>query len=179
MGLVVTGMTPEQEAAFAEFVRAHATELLRYARWLIPDAAESEDALQMALLRVARHWSQQLAAPEAYARVVLRNLATDRARRAHLVATPAELPEAGTPSGPDPAEAVAAQAQLDHVLAALPSKQRTAVVLRVLEGLSAAETAAVMGCAVGTVKSNLSRGLRAAERMLAHIESAEVGTWTV
>jgi DNA-directed RNA polymerase specialized sigma24 family protein len=46
----------------------------------------------------------------------------------------------------------------------LPAVQRATVVLRYYEQLSVAETAAVLGCATGTVKSNTSRGLAALRR---------------
>jgi RNA polymerase sigma factor (sigma-70 family) len=46
-----------------------------------------------------------------------------------------------------------------RILVQLPTRQRTAVVLRYWEELSEAETAEVMGCSVGAVKSATSRGL--------------------
>jgi RNA polymerase sigma-70 factor (sigma-E family) len=163
-------VTPIHEAEFTEFVRTHGDALLRYARLLVPDEVEAEDVLQVALLRVLKHWPEQLRSPEAYARSVLVNLGRDRARRRHLVPVP--VPESSDPTGgdlapgPDPADAISARARLDQVLAALPPRQRVTVVLRVLEGLSEAETAAAMGCSAGTVKSNLSRGLANARAAL-------------
>ncbi len=159
-------MNPSDEHDFTEFVRAHGDRLLRFARLLVPDAAEAEDALQTALLRLTRHWSRGLDSPEAYVRAALVNLAKDRGRRRHLVPLPVELDPGLGPAGPDHAEAVAARAQLDQVLAALPPRQRVAVVLRVVEGLSEAETAALMRCAAGTAKSNLARGLARAREIL-------------
>jgi RNA polymerase sigma factor (sigma-70 family) len=53
-------------------------------------------------------------------------------------------------------------ADADEMFAALrrlPERQRTAVVLRYYQDLSEAETAAAMGCSLGTVKSSVSRGL--------------------
>jgi RNA polymerase sigma-70 factor (sigma-E family) len=152
-------VTPSEEQDFTEFVRTHGDRLLRFARLLVPDAAEAEDVLQIALLRLTRHWSKRLRSPEAYVRAALVNLAKDRGRRSHLVPVPAESGDEPPVAGSDPAEAIAARTHLDQLLAALPPRQRVAVVLRVVDGLSEAETAALMRCSVGTVKSNLARGL--------------------
>jgi RNA polymerase sigma-70 factor (sigma-E family) len=145
------------EDAFTEFVRQRAHALLRTARLLIPDHSEAEDALQTALLRLTRHWP--VAEPEAYVRRTLANLAKDRGRRRHLVPAPQDVAVALFPVLPDHADAHASQAFLEALLARVPERQRTAVVLRVIEGLSEAETAVAMSCSPGTVKSNLSRGL--------------------
>ncbi len=166
--LVVVDVTPSEEQDFTEFVRAHGDQLLRFARLLVPDTAEAEDALQTALLRLIRHWSRRLDSPQAYVRATLVNLAKDRGRRRHLVPVPVEaavgpdLPAAGT----DHAEAIAAQAYLDQILTALPPRQRVTVVLRVVDGLSEAETADLMRCSPGTVKSNLARGLHKVRALL-------------
>ncbi|MEU8261920.1 SigE family RNA polymerase sigma factor [Micromonospora sp. NPDC048999] len=152
-------MTPSEEQDFTEFVQVHGNQLLRFARLLVPDAAEAEDVLQTALLRLVRHWPRKLDSPEAYVRAVLVNLAKDRGRRSHLVPVPTEADPDSPEPGPDHAEAIAARTHLDQVLAGLPPRQRVTVVLRVIDGLSEAETAAVMGCSPGTVKSNLARGL--------------------
>ena len=53
------------------------------------------------------------------------------------------------------------QAELLDALAALPSRQRAALVLRFYEDLSEAETAVALACRPGTVKSLVSRGLAA------------------
>lgn len=153
------GVTPSEEQDFTEFVRAYGDQLLRFARLLVPDAAEAEDVLQTALLRLTKHWSRQLESPEAYVRAALVNLAKDRGRRSHLVPVPAQADPDRSTVGSDHAEAIAARAHLDQILAALPPRQRVTVVLRVIDGLSEAETAAVMQCSPGTVKSNLARGL--------------------
>ena len=50
---------------------------------------------------------------------------------------------------------------------ALPPQQRATVALRYYEELTVAETAAVLGCSTGTVKSNTSRGLAALRRAVA------------
>jgi DNA-directed RNA polymerase specialized sigma24 family protein len=86
--LVVVGVIPSDEQDFTEFVQAHGDRLLRFARLLVPDAAEAEDLLQTALLRLTRHWSRQLDSPQAYVRATLVNLAKDQGRRSHLVPVP-------------------------------------------------------------------------------------------
>jgi RNA polymerase sigma-70 factor (sigma-E family) len=55
---------------------------------------------------------------------------------------------------------VAEQDELWRALQQLPHRQRAAIVLRFYEDLSEEETARVLGCAVGTVKSSVARGLR-------------------
>jgi RNA polymerase sigma factor (sigma-70 family) len=56
---------------------------------------------------------------------------------------------------------VAGRADLLRALSTLPARQRATVVLRYLEGMSERETAAVMRCSEGTVKSQTSRALTA------------------
>lgn len=152
---------PDDER-FVAFVREHGDSLLRFSRLLVADPAEAEDLLQVALLRLSRHWHREVDAPVAYTRRILVNLARDGFRRQHLVPLPADgsltLARTADP-GPDLAEAIAAQQRLDALLAALPARQRATVVLRVLDGLSEAETAELLACSPGTVKSNLARGL--------------------
>jgi len=155
VGLVLSGV--REEDAFTEFVRQRGDALLRTARLLVPDRGEAEDALQTALLRLTRHWP--VSEPDAYVRRTLVNLAKDRGRRRHLVPEPHEVAVAQLAVLPDHADAHASQAFLEGLLALVPERQRAAVVLRVIEGLSEAETAAAMSCSSGTVKSNLSRGL--------------------
>lgn len=153
------GMNRAEEEDFTAFVHERGDRLLRFARLLVPDRAEAEDVLQAALLRLTRHWDKQLASPEAYVRTTLVNLAKDRGKRKHLVPSPSDHSQGPHPSSPDLADGLVARAELDHLLKALPPRQRVTVVLRVLDGLSEAETAELLGCSVGAVKSNLSRGL--------------------
>ena len=69
-----------------------------------------------------------------------------------------------TPVPPDRAapDGAAGQAERDELLAALgrlPVRMRTVLVLRYWEDLSEVETARILGCSVGSVKSQASRGL--------------------
>ena len=150
-------MSPAQEETFTAFVRERGAGLLRYARLLCAGDAEAEDVLQTALVGLVRHWPRELDAPEAYVRRAILNAVRDRARRSHLVPVPTI--DGAADRAAAVVEGVELGDRLDHLLGLLPARQRAAVVLRVIEGLSEAEAAVAMGCSVGTAKSNLSRGL--------------------
>jgi RNA polymerase sigma-70 factor (sigma-E family) len=152
-------MKAAEEAAFTAFVRGNGDSLLRFARLLIPDDGDAEEALQVALLRLTRHWAKRIDAPAAYVRATLVNIARDRGRRRHLVPVPV-VREPPPGAAPDVADAAEARAELDALLALLPPRQRVTVVLRVLEDRSERDTADLLACSVGTVKSNLARGLQ-------------------
>ena len=154
----------KDEAEFTSFVREHGGALLRTSRLLVRDASEAEDVLQHALLRLSRRWPVEH--PQAYVRRILVNLTRDRARRQHLVPEPSEVSESRQPQLPDLAEGHASQAALEELLQALPAKQRAAVVLRIIEGLSEAEAAETLRCSRGTVGSNLSSGLASLRSLL-------------
>jgi RNA polymerase sigma-70 factor (sigma-E family) len=140
---------------FDEFVVGRSPALLRTAVLLLGDRNDAEDLLQTALLRVARHWSRALENPDAYTRRVLVNLAHDHARRRR------RHPESlnGVPDGPSPQIASEGRDELLSALRALPERQRATIVLRFWEDLSVAETAALLGCSEGTVKSATSKAL--------------------
>ena len=114
----------------------------------------AEDLLQDALARVAQHWGAVArdGNPEAYARRVLYHRAVDtwRARRRRPALVGAPLPE--------PAERGDLFADSDRrlllqaALARLTPKQRA--VLRFYEDRTEAQTAAVLGCTVSTVKTS-------------------------
>ena len=139
------------------FLKARGDSLLRAAVLLAGSRESGEDLLQEALVRLLGHWHKVEGDPEAYLRRTLCNLSTDRwryraRRREVLVAEPPEL-EADASLGLD------LRSQLVDALAMLPRQQRAVLVLRYFADASEAETAAVLDCPVGTVKSAASRGL--------------------
>jgi RNA polymerase sigma-70 factor (sigma-E family) len=154
--------TAKAELPFEDFVRARSSSLLRTALLLsAQNRAEAEDLLQVALERAYRHWPRisRSEEPERYVRRILANAATDRWRRA--VRRP-ELLLRPTDAGPVAADHSAAIADRDYLLrqlAALPPGQRTVLVLRYFDDLSEAETANMLGCSIGTVKSHAARAL--------------------
>jgi RNA polymerase sigma factor (sigma-70 family) len=158
----------EAESTFTQFVLEAGGRLGAFSRMLIADSGDAEDVVQVALMRLARHWGRELDNPEAYVRRVMVNLARDGGRRRHLVPLPTWTGLVRGPTTEDRSSTHEREA-LEELLTGLPPRQRVAVVLRVIEGYSEAETAALMRCARGTVKSNLARGLerlRANHRVL-------------
>jgi RNA polymerase sigma-70 factor (sigma-E family) len=143
----------DQYRGFEEFVVARTAALSRTAYLLAGDHQLAEDLLQVALARLATRWAGvRDGAPEAYVRRVMVNELTSwwRRRRYHERPSPA-LPEHEAPD--DLASAVVRRIVVGRALACLPAEQRAVLVLRFYEDLSEAETASIMGCALGTVKS--------------------------
>ena len=150
------------DSSFEDFVAGSSARLFTMARLLTGgNRAEAEDLLQGAYERAYRRWGRitRRADPERYVRQILVNASVDRWRR---IRRHPEIPL--TVSGADPrtADTAAAVADRDLLLrglAALPPRQRAVLVLRYFEDLSEAETATMLGCSVGTVKSQSARGL--------------------
>ncbi len=145
---------------FDAYVLASGPRLKRLAFLLTGDLDAAEDLLQTAYAKALPRWSRIRAydEPDAYMWRVMANTRTSAWRRVRgrevLTAAPPE--QAGT----DPGVARADDAEdLRRALLELPAKQRAAVVLRHYCDLSEAETAALLGISVGTVKSHTSRGL--------------------
>ena len=135
-----------------------------------PEAGE--DLLQAALERVFRNRRRIHSDTEGYLRRTMVHLASDRWRRHGSWRGRLGVLRATAPGYlPDATIHIDHRDQLVRLLLQLPSRQRTAIVLRYWEDLSEAETAEVMGCSVGTVKSAASRGMQRL-RELSGINSA-------
>jgi RNA polymerase sigma-70 factor (sigma-E family) len=142
---------------FDDFVAARSSGLLRTAYLLTHDHALAEDLLQTALTKAWFAWGRIDGHPEPYVRRILVNTYASwwRRRWNGEIATD-ELPERGTD---DAAAASDHGHDLWAAMARLPRRQRAAVVLRYFEDLTEAETARLLGCSVGTVKSQTSKAL--------------------
>jgi len=155
-------ISADANAAFDTFARARTAGLLRFGYVLTGDRDRAADLVQDALERALVAWPRIVNRddPEAYVRRIMVNRHVSiwrRTRRERLVAEP---PDAAL-EPPDPHDA-----WLWSELATLPARQRAVLVLRFYEDLGAAQTAEVLGCSVGTVKSTTSRGLaRLRERL--------------
>lgn len=151
---------PPHVAEVENFLAERGQRLLRTAIVLAGSRDAGEDLLQAALERLFRNWRKIRGDPEGYLRRTLAHLATDGwRRRGRWRSNLGLLRAADTGYQPDDTSNVDLRDQLVRILVQLPTRQRTAVVLRYWEELSEAETAEVMGCSVGAVKSATSRGL--------------------
>ncbi|HID67439.1 MAG TPA: RNA polymerase sigma factor [Roseibacterium sp.] len=143
----------------------------RHAARVLGDRAEAEDIAQEAMLRlwrVAADWRTDGAAkPSTWLHKVVANLAIDRLRRS---GRSVELGDDDFADDSPGAEARMQQATrmnaLDAALATLPERQRQAVVLRHIEGVSNPEIAEALGIGVEAVESLTARGKRALKAAL-------------
>jgi RNA polymerase sigma-70 factor (sigma-E family) len=147
-----------EENAYREYVTARMEVMRRTAYLLCRDWHTADDLVSITLSKLYKHWSRisQQTAIDAYTRKVLLRTWLDEKRRPWRREQPTEeLPEL-----PDLTEfAVVNRAQLLDLLDGLPPRRRAAVVLRLYLDLSVEETAEILGCSVGTVKSQTARGL--------------------
>ena len=149
----------EQISAFADLVEARSTALLRLAFAVVGDYQLAQDLLQEALVKTYVAWPRlrEPAAAEAYVRRTIVTTAISWRRRPSFHEPPIEIvPEA---EHGDETDRFTTHRVLWKYVHGLPPRQRAALVLRYYEDLSEAETAQLMGCSVGTVKSQVATAL--------------------
>ena len=135
--------------------------LMRAAIALTGSRQAGEDLLQAALERVLRNSRRVESDIEGYLRRTLYNLAADGWRRRGRWRQKLSLLRSDEPAGAAEGTAmVDLRDALARLLLQLPPRQRAVIVLRYWEQLTEAETATLLGCSEGTVKSTASRGLR-------------------
>ncbi|WP_405063555.1 SigE family RNA polymerase sigma factor [Kribbella sp. NBC_01505] len=150
---------------FTAFVLARSGRLVHFARMLCGDAGLAEDLVQNALEKAYLRWDRiELADPFAYVRQAVVNQHLSWVRRRPWRERPAgataelDLLVLDTPVA-DQSGAVDRRLTVGAALATLSRRERAIVVLRYVEDLTERETAAVLGIAVGTVKSANARAL--------------------
>ena len=140
---------------------------LGHATRVLGDRAEAEDIAQEAMLRLwraAADWAQDgPAAPATWLYRVVANMCTDRLRKSGQSALTDEADRHSDTRPSVEAQMIAGDrmAALDAALALLPERQRQAVVLRHIEGLSNPEIAMILDLGVEAVESLTARGKRA------------------
>lgn len=168
----------DRARALNQFLASVEVKAFKIARAALRHEEDALDAVQDAMLQLARAYAGRPAEewrPLFYR--ILGNRVRDMHRRRNVRARvmawlpgfrdeegEAEDPIASAES-PEPQplrrlETDEAMRALDAALAALPDRQRQAFLLRSLEGLDVAETAAAMGCSEGSVKTHYFRALQ-------------------
>ncbi len=155
-------MKPDRAVADLEaFLADRGDQLLRTAVLLAGSREAGQDLLQGALERLLRHWRTIEGNPEGYLRRTLYHLAADSWRQQNARRRQLRLLWPGASAAvTDPYAEVEARDSLVRLMRQLPPRQRAAIVARYWEQLSEAESAQMLGCSVGTVKSATARGLR-------------------
>lgn len=156
------------ERAYEELVRRHQDVAFRVAVLVAGNAADAQDAAQEAMVKAFyaldrfrleapfRPWLLRIVANEA------RNRRRSAGRREQLELAVSAQHSSGD-AAPSPEESAIAHERQRALLAALNrlrESDREVIAHRYLLELSEAETAEVLGCRVGTVKSRLSRALQ-------------------
>ena len=177
-GLVglAAALAEDREAAFPRLVRALQDGIYSGVLRLTADRAEAEDITQEAFLRAYRALGsyppervRELQVREWLWTIALnlcRNQARSRSR--HPAASLTDDPALSAP-GPGPEQAALAAADRERLaghLVRLPWAMRASVVLRHVTGLPYTDIAAVLGRPVGTVKSDVRRGLQRLRRSM-------------
>ena len=161
----------ESRAEFEEFVRAGQYRWLRLAHAVSGEWHLAQDVVQIVLTRLYVDWPRLTRArdPDAYMRRCVVNALYDdgrrRFRRWERVGLDS-LPERVDGSMDRTPEGVDRRDELVAALGRIPAGQRVVLALRYLEDLDVAETARVLGCSTGNVKSQTARGLEALRRVL-------------
>lgn len=167
-----------RQAQFTEYAAAKLPWLRRVAYLLCQDWHLADDLVQTSVTKLYLNWHRvdSAANPDGYARAILVNtfiqerrspwwkrVVLQRDRDGVDTAGPDEaLARIPAPAAPDPDGAM----DLRRVLPLLPAKQRATLVLRYYCELSVIETAELLGCSTGTVKSQTSRALDTLRRLM-------------
>jgi RNA polymerase sigma-70 factor, ECF subfamily len=157
------------ERAFRTLSSRHASAMLGVARRILGNAADAEDVVQEAMLRVWTHaprWQPLAQFRTWFTRVVV-NLCLDRKRRAPWVALEAAGEIVDPTLGPnEKAEGDERERLVKAAIAELPTRQRTAIVLTYGDGMSNAQVAEVLDTSVSAVETLLVRGKQNLRRAL-------------
>jgi RNA polymerase sigma-70 factor (sigma-E family) len=160
-----------RDEEFVDFTTAHRDDLLRTATLLCAgDAATAEDLVQTTLTRLYLSWAKVRVADSrlAYARGSLTNAFIDEMRRAHRrreTHRPVDVADEAT-HDPD----VVLRRTVLAAMATLGPRQRAVVVLRHWHDLDVEQTARLLGCSPGTVKSQNARALAHLRRALGDVD---------
>lgn len=145
--------------------------LRRFARALAYDPADADDLLQVALERALRARTQWMPGTrlDAWTMRIVRNCWIDEVRSRTRRAQTFVPEDAGAQIGSDAHREIEQRAELadvDRAMATLPSDQREAIALVLVEGFAYREAADMLEIPIGTLTSRLTRGRQALVRLL-------------
>ena len=161
---------PARDADFKRELVALIPQLRAFARTLTGNPTAADDLAQEAMLKAwdAREGYELGTNMKAWAFMILRNqFYSERRRSWRSVQLDQEAAERTLVATDDPASPVALD-EVRQALAMLPEEQREALILVGAGGFAYEEEAEICGCAVGTVKSRVSRARRALQSLLDH-----------
>jgi RNA polymerase sigma-70 factor (sigma-E family) len=144
------------EQEFRALYVARAPALRRTAYLLCGDWHQAEDLVQVAFTKLYGNW-RRVDSPDAWLRQVLVRSWVDETRRPWR----RERTTSALPDRPVVEELHEDREAVRSALRRVPPRQRACLVLRYFEDLSVTDTARVLGCTEGNVKSQTSRGLDA------------------
>jgi RNA polymerase sigma-70 factor (sigma-E family) len=167
--------TVEKDADFDEFVREVSPRLLRTAYLLCGGQDVAEDLVQEALERACRKWHRISVTelPEAYVRRIVVNLANDRWRGISRLRESEQALAAQRTDPGDEYGRLDLRDQLTVLLADLPIRMRTIIVLRYFHDMDDARIADVLGITQSSVRSQLHRGLARLRAAVQEADAAE------
>ncbi|HEY3798953.1 MAG TPA: sigma-70 family RNA polymerase sigma factor [Caulobacteraceae bacterium] len=160
--------TPERDEAFRRELVALIPHLRAFARTLCGDPTGADDLAQDAMMKAwdARQSFEMGTNMKAWTFMILRNQFYSEKRRSwRQTQLDQEVAERTLVAVDDP-EAPVALDELRQGLAMLPAEQREALILIGAGGFAYEEAAVICDCAVGTVKSRVSRARRALQEIM-------------
>ena len=167
-------MSRGRDAEYSEYVAARLSSLRRLAAVLCNDWQRADDLVQSTLVKLYVHWGRVRAAthPDAYARAVLVRESIHERRSVWVKRVSLGGKVTDSPTAEVDQDAVL---DLRAAVAALPARQRATLVLRYYCDLNVEQSAEILGCSPGTVKSQTARALEAVRRALGPAPAARSG----
>jgi RNA polymerase sigma-70 factor (ECF subfamily) len=173
----IVGELPTVAGSMQAFLAGIDTRAFRFAETALRNRDDALDAVQDAMIKMLSYRDH---APSEWTPLfwsILRNRIVDMQRRGLFRLrwlVPGSSNDDGEPldwadESPDPSrtnDSHEAWTRISVALRSLPARQREAFTLRVLEDLDVADTARVMGCSEGSVKTHLSRARDALQKQL-------------
>ena len=159
MELVLPMTRAADDAEFERLMRAHERQVLGVALRLTGNLADAQDAAQEVFIRLHRSRAGLGEDVGAWLYRVTVNVCCDIGRRRKMrTATPLNREYVSADAGPDVEAARASErARIQAALGRLGERERAALVLRELEGLSTAEVAEALGSSESTIRVQISK----------------------